>query len=88
MTYTPYQGVVLTEEGRRIALAVVRRHRLAERYLQDVLGLSWDQVHAEAEEWEHVLSERVVTAMDEALGRPRPTHTASRSLRPAASCRP
>lgn len=70
VTYTRYQGVTLTEAGRRIALAVVRRHRLAERYLQDVLGLSWDQVHAEAEEWEHVLSDRVMAAMDEALGRP------------------
>lgn len=68
--YTPYQGVVLTEAGRRVALAVVRRHRLAERYLMDVLGLSWDQVHAEAEEWEHVLSDRVTAAIDEALGRP------------------
>jgi DtxR family transcriptional regulator, Mn-dependent transcriptional regulator len=70
VTYTPYQGVGLTEAGQRLALAVVRRHRLAERYLQDVLGLSWDQVHAEAEEWEHVLSDRVTTAMDEALGCP------------------
>lgn len=70
VTYTRYQGAVLTEAGRRIALGVVRRHRLAERYLQDVLGLSWDQVHDEAEEWEHVLSDQVMAAMDEALGRP------------------
>ncbi len=70
VTYTPYQGAMLTEAGRRIALAVVRRHRLAERYLQDVLGLSWDQVHVEAEEWEHVLSERVTAAIDQALGSP------------------
>lgn len=70
VSYTRYQGVTLTDAGREIALEVVRRHRLAERYLQDVLGLSWDQVHSEAEEWEHVLSDRVTAAMDEALGRP------------------
>jgi len=70
VAYTRYQGVVLTDAGRAVALRVLRYHRLAERYLSDVLGLSWDQVHAEAEEWEHVLSEQVAAAMDEAMGRP------------------
>ena len=70
VTYTRYQGVALTSAGRAIALDVLRRHRLAERYLADVLGLSWDRVHAEAEEWEHVLSEDVAARMDEALGWP------------------
>jgi DtxR family transcriptional regulator, Mn-dependent transcriptional regulator len=62
--------VALTSAGRAIALGVLRRHRLAERYLADVLGLPWDRVHAEAEEWEHVLSEDVAARMDEALGWP------------------
>jgi DtxR family Mn-dependent transcriptional regulator len=70
VTYTRYQGVALTDTGRMIAVDVVRRHRLAERYLSDVLGLSWDQVHAEAEEWEHVLSQDVAARMDQALGWP------------------
>ena len=70
VTYTRYQGVALTRAGRAIALDVVRRHRLAERYLADVLGLPWDRVHDEAEEWEHVLSRDVAARMDEALGRP------------------
>lgn len=70
VTYTRYQGVALTDTGRVIALDVLRRHRLAERYLTDVLGLSWDRVHAEAEEWEHVLSRDVAARMDAALGWP------------------
>jgi DtxR family Mn-dependent transcriptional regulator len=70
VTYTRYQGVALTSVGRAIALDVLRRHRLAERYLADVLGLPWDRVHDEAEEWEHVLSSEVAARMDEALGWP------------------
>jgi DtxR family Mn-dependent transcriptional regulator len=70
VSYTRYQGVALTSAGRAIALDVVRRHRLAERYLADVLGLPWDRVHDEAEEWEHVLSGEVAARMDEALGWP------------------
>jgi DtxR family Mn-dependent transcriptional regulator len=70
VTYTRYQGVALTRAGRAIALDVLRRHRLAERYLADVLGLPWDRVHDEAEEWEHVLSDDVAARMDEALGWP------------------
>ncbi len=70
VTYTRYQGVALTSAGRAIALDVLRRHRLAERYLADVLGLPWDRVHDEAEEWEHVLSRDVAARMDEALGWP------------------
>jgi DtxR family transcriptional regulator, Mn-dependent transcriptional regulator len=70
VTYTRYQGVALTSAGRAVALDVLRRHRLAERYLADVLGLSWDRVHDEAEEWEHVLSKEVAARMDAALGWP------------------
>ncbi len=49
----------LTEKGRNLAVAVMRKHRLAERLLVDIIGLEWDQVHAEACRWEHVMSEDV-----------------------------
>ncbi len=68
--YTPYRGVVLTPAGRRIALEVIRHHRLVERYLHEVLGLPWHQVHQEAERWEHVISEEVEQRMAEILGHP------------------
>src|ERR1035441_4697577 len=55
--HVPYRGVSLTGDGRRIALEVVRHHRLLESFLADALGMSWDRVHAEAEVLEHVLSE-------------------------------
>ena len=55
-TYEPYKGVSLTEEGRRQALTVVRRHRLWERFLTDVLDMPWDQVHKEACRLEHATS--------------------------------
>jgi DtxR family transcriptional regulator, Mn-dependent transcriptional regulator len=66
----PYRGVVLTEAGRRGALEMLRHHRLLERYLADTLGLPLDQVHAEAERLEHVLSEELEARIDEALGFP------------------
>jgi DtxR family transcriptional regulator, Mn-dependent transcriptional regulator len=66
----PYRGVVLTEEGRRRALEVLRHHRLLERYLVDTLGLPLDQVHAEADRLEHALSEELEARIDEALGFP------------------
>jgi DtxR family transcriptional regulator, Mn-dependent transcriptional regulator len=66
----PYRGVALTDEGRRGALEVVRHHRLLERYLVDRLGLSLDQVHAEAELLEHALSEELEAKIDAELGFP------------------
>ena len=60
----------LTELGRLLAEKVVRRHRLAERFLTDVLGLSWAESHHEAGKWEHVISERVEAAMVRVLGQP------------------
>jgi DtxR family Mn-dependent transcriptional regulator len=60
----------LTPAGRELAERVVRRHRLAERLLTDVLGLSWAEAHAEAGKWEHVISERVEGAMMQLLGDP------------------
>jgi DtxR family Mn-dependent transcriptional regulator len=66
----PYRGFALTEVGRRHALEVVRHHRLLERYLADRLGLSLDEVHAEAELLEHALSEELEAKIDHELGYP------------------
>jgi len=66
----PYRGVALTEKGRSGALEVIRHHRLLERYLADRLGLSIDEVHAEAELLEHVLSEELEAKIDAELGFP------------------
>ena len=65
-----YRGVVLTERGRLCALEVLRHHRLLERYLADSLGMSLDEVHAEADRLEHALSEELEARIDEALGYP------------------
>ena len=69
--YAPYQGVVLTETGTRIALQVIRHHRLIELYLSEVLGFSWDKVHEEAERLEHVISEEFEEKIDAVLGHPK-----------------
>ena len=66
----PYRGVALTDEGRLGALEVLRHHRLLERYLVDRLGLSLDEVHAEAELLEHALSEELEAKIDAELGFP------------------
>ena len=63
-------GIRLTETGQRLGTMVVRRHRLAERFLTDVLQLSWAEAHHEAGKWEHVMSESVEAAMDRLLGSP------------------
>lgn len=70
VSHEHYRGVELTEAGRKIALEVIRHHRLVERYLYEAMGVPWDQVHAEAERWEHVLSEEMEERMDEILGNP------------------
>jgi DtxR family Mn-dependent transcriptional regulator len=62
--------VRLTDDGTEVAERVVRRHRLAERFLTDVLDLSWADAHAEAGKWEHVISEPVEEALDRLLGQP------------------
>ena len=66
----PYHGVTLTEKGRLCALEVLRHHRLLELYLADSLGMSLDEVHAEADRLEHVLSEELEARIDAALGYP------------------
>ena len=68
--HTPYQGAELTDLGTRVALEVIRHHRLIELYLTEFLGYRWDQVHDEAERLEHVISEEMEDRMDRALGRP------------------
>ena len=68
--HTPYQGVELTPAGRKIALEVIRHHRLLELYLTEALGYSWDQVHAEAEELEHHISEAFEDKIAATLGQP------------------
>ncbi len=69
--YKPYQEFYLTEEGNKIALAIVRRHRLWECFLVDKLQFGWDEVHAVAEELEHVGSKKLVDKLDAFLGRPK-----------------
>jgi len=68
--HEPYHGARLTPSGERVALEVIRHHRLLELYLKEALGLSWDQVHAEAERLEHYLSDEVEARIDAALGYP------------------
>ncbi len=65
-----YHGATLTPAGERMALEVVRHHRLLELYLMEALGLSWDQVHEEAERLEHHLSDELEARIDQALGFP------------------
>jgi DtxR family Mn-dependent transcriptional regulator len=70
-TYTPYEGVRLTPSGTALALRVLRRHRLIELFLVKTLSLSWDQVHAEAENMEHAVSDLLIDRIDEFLGFPK-----------------
>ncbi|HMD52347.1 MAG TPA: metal-dependent transcriptional regulator [Solirubrobacteraceae bacterium] len=69
-THVPYRGVRLTPDGRRLALEVIRHHRLLESFLADALGMPWDRVHAEAEILEHVLSEDLEELIAAKLGHP------------------
>ena len=69
--HAPYKGVVLTASGRRVALKMLRRHRIIEAYLVGFLGYSWDTVHDEAERLEHAVSEVLIERMATALGNPR-----------------
>ena len=68
--YEPYSGVRLTAAGEKLAGLVLRRHRLVEAFLVQVMGMSWAEVHDEAEHLEHVVSERLIERIDEMLGRP------------------
>ena len=68
--HEPYGGVQLTAEGRRVALSVLRHHRLLELYLAEHLGVPWDRVHEEAEALEHVISEDLAARIAAKLGHP------------------
>jgi DtxR family Mn-dependent transcriptional regulator len=68
--YEPYNGVRLSPAGSRLAALVLRRHRLIELFLVQVLGMRWDEVHDDAEQLEHVVSERLIERIDEVLGHP------------------
>src|SRR3954463_4390515 len=70
LEHVPYRGVQLTDEGRRAALRMVRRHRLIEAYLVQFLGYSWDTVHEEAERLEHAVTDKLVERMAGPLGHP------------------
>lgn len=70
VAYAPYQGFILTAAGQKIALEVLRHHRLIERFLAEALGVPWDRVHEEAHKIEHVLSADLEERMDVLLGRP------------------
>ena len=68
--YEPYSGVRLTAAGEKLAGLVLRRHRLVEAFLVQVMGMSWAEVHEDAEQLEHVVSDRLIDRIDQMLGRP------------------
>ena len=68
--YEPYLGVRLSPAGTKLAAMVLRRHRLVEQFLVEVMGMSWADVHEEAEQLEHVVSDRLIDRMDAMLGHP------------------
>ena len=70
LVHEPYQGVKLTETGRKVAVEIVRHHRLLELYLTQALGFTWDEVHEEAERLEHYISEKLEARICEFLGNP------------------
>jgi DtxR family Mn-dependent transcriptional regulator len=69
--HEPYRGIRLTPAGERVALEIVRNHRLLELFLVQALGYTWDEVHEEAERLEHAVSERLIQRITEYLGNPR-----------------
>jgi DtxR family Mn-dependent transcriptional regulator len=70
LTHTPYHGVALTPRGDALALEMIRHHRLIELFLTDHLGMPWEEVHAEADRLEHVISERLEELIAAKLGQP------------------
>ncbi|HEY7534520.1 MAG TPA: metal-dependent transcriptional regulator [Thermodesulfobacteriota bacterium] len=71
LKHISYHGVVLTNNGEHIALKVIRRHRLVESFLKEVLGVDWDKVHVEAEKLEHFISDEILERIDHVLGYPK-----------------
>jgi DtxR family transcriptional regulator, Mn-dependent transcriptional regulator len=70
IAYEKSKGVILTEKGKKIALGIIRKHRLWEVWLVEKLGFKWDEVHAIAEQLEHVVSDDLITQLDRHLGHP------------------
>ncbi len=70
LEHKPYYGVTLTESGTKVAVEILRHHRLLELYLSEVLGYSWDEIHEEAEKLEHHISEKFEARIAEKLGHP------------------
>ena len=70
LTHTPYKGVELTESGKRTALKIVRKHRLWEMFLVEVLHFGWDEIDEEAEKFEHIMSDKMEEKIDVVLGSP------------------
>jgi len=71
VTHKPYKGVKLTEKGRKIALQVIRRHRLSERLLADILHMEWDKVHDAACKLEHGMTDEIIKPLEKTLGHPK-----------------
>jgi DtxR family Mn-dependent transcriptional regulator len=70
LTHTPYKGVELTEEGKQLALRIIRKHRLWEMFLVQVLHFGWDEIDDEAERFEHIMSDKMEEKIDHVLGHP------------------
>lgn len=71
VTHEPYRGVKLTERGRRLALEVIRKHRLSERLLTDILHMKWDKVHEAACKLEHGITDEIIKSLEKALKHPK-----------------
>ena len=71
LSYKARKGVKLSGAGRKLGMNILRRHRLLETFLVETLGLDWSEIHEEAEELEHAISEKVLERLDEFLGKPR-----------------
>jgi DtxR family transcriptional regulator, Mn-dependent transcriptional regulator len=70
VSHSPYHGAELTSQGEKVALEIIRHHRLIELYLSEVVGMTWDKVDAEADRLEHVISDEFEDRIDAALGQP------------------
>jgi DtxR family Mn-dependent transcriptional regulator len=70
LSHTPYKGVELTAEGKMLALRIIRKHRLWEMFLAEILHFSWDEIDHEAERFEHIMSDKMEEKIDEVLGYP------------------
>jgi DtxR family transcriptional regulator, Mn-dependent transcriptional regulator len=70
LMHTPYKGVELTAEGKKLALRIIRKHRLWEMFLVEILKFKWDEIDEEAERFEHIMSDKMEAKIDDVLGHP------------------